>query len=84
MRIQVLYFAMLRDLCGCSEETIEVESGATIAHLSECLMEKFPPLSGHMNSIAWGLNFEYARLDAVLQEGDRVALLPPVSGGTDD
>jgi len=34
------------------------------------------------DSIAVAVNREYARLDTVLREGDEVALLPPVSGGS--
>jgi len=35
-----------------------------------------------MPSLAISVNREYAEVDRVLREGDEVALLPPVSGGS--
>nr|WP_232298866.1 MoaD/ThiS family protein [Granulicella tundricola] len=38
-------------------------------------------LGGMMGSIAVAVNREYAGMETVLNDGDEVALLPPVSGG---
>ena len=46
------------------------------------LKKRIPGLTKFANSIALSINYEYSSLDARLHDGDEVALLPPVSGGT--
>jgi molybdopterin converting factor subunit 1 len=79
--IKVLYFAALRDLFGCSDESMALAPGTTLAELAEILAQRAPALKGHLRSLAWGVNFEFAPLQTALKDGDEVALLPPVSGG---
>jgi molybdopterin synthase catalytic subunit len=58
-----------------------VPEGTTVAQLLERLGAK----AAHpvWSALAVAVNREYASGEAVLQEGDEVALLPPVSGGSD-
>ena len=78
-QIRVLAFGVLREPLG-SEFSIELEDGATVAHLLATLAARFPavPLKG----IAVSVNAEYAQASHGLRSGDEVGLLPPVSGGT--
>jgi molybdopterin synthase catalytic subunit len=76
MEVTVRLFAMLRERAGAREVTLELPDGARV---SDALAE--------LGSIAEGLplvmavNREYAPADHVLDEGDELALIPPVSGG---
>ena len=76
MEITVRLFAMLRERAGAREVTLELPDGARV---SDALAE--------LGSIAQGLplvmavNREYADEDQVLDPGDELALIPPVSGG---
>jgi molybdopterin converting factor subunit 1 len=83
MRVGVLYFAVLKDAFGREREQLELPAGTTVRSLLEALRER--EVSGVAQrlwgSIAVAVNQEYARMDAVLEDGDEVALLPPVSGG---
>lgn len=81
MNVKVLYFAGLRDFFGCSEESLQLAPGATLTELSELLTQRIPAFKGHLTSLAWGVNFEFAPIHTALKDGDEVALLPPVSGG---
>jgi molybdopterin synthase catalytic subunit len=82
MQVRVLFFGVLKDLLASSGESVMLPEGATVAELTERLR------SGATHPV-WGVlavavNREYASRSAVLRDGDEVALLPPVSGGTDD
>ena len=82
MTIQVLYFAALRDLAGKSQDTLALPAEArTIADLRAHLERALPALSGRLASIRWARNEVFVPLDTMLQEGDVVALIPPVAGG---
>ena len=83
MRVKVLFFGALRDMLGKTEETIDVPAGAQLSFLLDRYSEQAPKFKGLVRSVALSLNQEYASRNAALSDGDEVALLPPVSGGTD-
>lgn len=80
MTVEVLYFAVLRDLVGLSRELVETETG-TLAELLALLCKKHPPLVGRLESVRVAQNEAFASLDAPLSHGDVIALIPPVAGG---
>src|ERR1035441_9710629 len=77
MRVRVALFPGLRERAGCTELTLELPDGASVgdalARLSE-LTEGVP--------VVLAVNREYAHDGDILQAGDEVALIPPVSGGS--
>ena len=82
MRIQVLFFGMLRDLTGRSEESLELPDGARLETVFDHYASQFPRLREMASSIVLARNQEFARPDVLLGDGDEVALMPPVSGGS--
>jgi len=76
--IDVLFFAGLRDAVGESKVTVEA-TNITVEQLKEKLLESYdlPNLQQAMIAI----NEEYATDDAIVENGDVVAFIPPVSGG---
>jgi len=81
VRVTVKLFARLRDIAGTPELTRELAPGATIRAVWKGLAGEFPELAQYERSISSALNADYARMDAVVRDGDEVAFLPPVSGG---
>jgi molybdopterin synthase catalytic subunit len=81
MQVRVLFFGVLKDLLSSSGEALTVPEGTTVSQLLERLRAR----GGHpvWSALAVAVNQEYASGTAVLSEGDEVALLPPVSGGTE-
>ncbi len=80
MKIQILFFGILKDIVGKSLRELKIDSKTSIADLKPILLEKFNGLDEFSNfSIA--VNEEYVETDYVLQQNDIVALIPPVSGG---
>ena len=82
MRVQVLFFGMLRELIGCSSEEIEVAPGSRLETVFERYASQFPRLREMKGSIVLARNQEFAAPDVELEDGDEVALMPPVSGGS--
>jgi molybdopterin synthase catalytic subunit len=81
MQVRVLFFGVLKDLLSSSGEALTVPEGTTVTQLLERLRAR----AGHQvwSALAVAVNQEYASGATVLSEGDEVALLPPVSGGTE-
>jgi molybdopterin converting factor subunit 1 len=82
MQIRVLYFGVLKDLMGQSSTMMEVAEGSTVAELLVVHRGLAKAPESLWDSLAVAMNHEYARAGDLLKEGDEVALLPPVSGGT--
>lgn len=74
-------FARLCDIVGNNEIEREVPIGTTVRMLWDNLIADFPSLEAYDESLSSAVNAEYARMDVVLNDGDEVAFLPPVSGG---
>ena len=81
MRVQVLFFGVLKDIVGRAEDALELQDGATLADVLSHYEERVPKIREVLHSVALSVNQHYAGPGAVLGEGDEVALLPPVSGG---
>jgi len=77
MRVSVRLFAALREQAGARERTLDVPEGATVADVWPAL-----ELGEQPAGLLYALNREYADRTAPLSDGDEVALIPPVSGGS--
>jgi len=82
MRVRVLLFGVLKDIFQRSEDALELSSGATISDLLDHYRRLAPEQARFFQSLALAVNQQYASPAEVLHEGDEVALLPPVSGGS--
>jgi molybdopterin synthase catalytic subunit len=78
MEVTVRLFAMLRERAGAREVTLSLPDGARVSDALAALGDVAPPEL----PLVMAVNREYARDDRVLDPGDELALIPPVSGGS--
>jgi MoaE-MoaD fusion protein len=83
MRVKVLFFGMLKDIVGRSEEELETADGGRLDAVFEHYAARFPRIREMAGSIVLAKNHEFADAGAAVRDGDEIALLPPVSGGSD-
>jgi molybdopterin synthase catalytic subunit len=76
MRIDVKLFAGLRDRAGTGERELELSEDARVTDVWPAL-----GLGDEPDGLLYAVNKAYAPADRRLEEGDEVALIPPVSGG---
>ncbi|MGE0788994.1 MAG: molybdopterin converting factor subunit 1 [Sandaracinaceae bacterium] len=84
MRVRVLYFAVVRERLGLSEELVELEAPSDVRGLADVLTARHPTLAEWIPRIRFALNEELCDASAALRDGDVVALIPPVAGGAPD
>jgi molybdopterin converting factor subunit 1 len=82
MQIRVLFFGLLKDFADSSDQTVQLPEGATIESLFAHFVSRYPKLEGLADSIALARNQQFAQPGELLADGDEIAFLPPVSGGT--
>jgi MoaE-MoaD fusion protein len=83
MKAKVRLFARLSELAGTREAEVELGEGLTAGEVYQALGRRYPALSGLKGSIRYAVNGEYAAAARPVGDGDEVALIPPVSGGSD-
>lgn len=85
MKLEVLYFASLRERMGRTAETVDVPAEVTtVAALRDWLVARGEPWAsafGETTRVRAAVNQAMARDDAALSEGAEVAFFPPVTGG---
>jgi molybdopterin synthase catalytic subunit len=83
MRVRVLLFAGLREAVGEKQVELELPDHSSVADLLARLEREHAAFARYRGRVLVSLNEERAQADATLEEGDEVALLPPVSGGSE-
>ena len=75
---KILFFAHLKDAVG--EDSIRLDvSGKTVADVKELLAEKYQ--FQKFDTVMTAVNEEFSSDDDIIQPGDEIAFIPPVSGG---
>jgi molybdopterin synthase catalytic subunit len=82
MHVRVLFFGMLKELAGGPSDEADFPPGADLRAVFESYASRYPRLRELAGSIVVARNQEFAEISTLLAEGDEVAFLPPVSGGT--
>lgn len=83
MKLQVRYFASLREALGAAE-TVELPDGATVGTLRDALLARggvHAQVLARSRAVRCALNQTMADEAAPLAEGAEVAFFPPVTGG---
>lgn len=78
-RIQVQYFALLREHAGRSLEQVDTSAANAAALYAELQARHGFTLPDRLLRVA--VNDDFAAWDEPLRDGDRVAFIPPVAGG---
>ena len=84
MKVRVILFAIHREKLGQGQVDMELPLGATVADLLNGMASRFPEFVDLKDGLMVAVNTEYVDSQSVLNNGDEVALIPPVSGGNDD
>ena len=82
MRIEILYFAVLRERAGRDRETLELPDGADVAAARAAVAARHSAIESLLPRVQAAVNRTIAKDTTPLADGDEVALLPPVAGGS--
>jgi molybdopterin converting factor subunit 1 len=73
---------VIREIVGVREDTIDVADGISPLELLLAYRNNFPRLEEMLPSVAIAVNQKFASPDTPIADGDEIAFLPPVSGGS--
>ena len=80
MQIDILAFGITKDILGKTLVNIEIPEGSSVQQLKEKLIASYPKMQ-ELTSLLIAVNEEYGDEKQIIQAGDEIALIPPVSGG---
>jgi sulfur-carrier protein len=81
IQIQLKLFAVYQEALGLSEMQQQLPIGTTAIQALDQLISQHPDLAKWRSITRLGVNLNFVEPDTVLQDGDELVLIPPVSGG---
>lgn len=81
VKVKVVYLAQAREFAGTKEDEFTLTAPASVKHLFSRMVNAHPELRKIVSIIRPLVNGRLVPDDVQLNEGDRVAILPPAAGG---
>jgi molybdopterin synthase catalytic subunit len=82
MKVTVRLFAQQRQLVGWRQRAFDLPDGSPVSATWTRLVKEWPELAPGRSSVRFARNAVYADPDDLLADGDEVAIIPPVAGGS--
>lgn len=79
--VTVKLFAAYQEVYGVPELILELPPKTPVVDVLEKLISEHPELKQWRELTRFGINLEFVKPETLLQNGDEVVLIPPVSGG---
>ena len=83
MKLRVLYFAVFREKIGRDDDTLELGDGARVRDAIAALAARHDVIGRLAGRFRVAVNHDFVDDDRALADGDELALIPPVAGGSD-
>jgi molybdopterin synthase sulfur carrier subunit len=79
--VVVKLFAAYQEAYGMPELRLELPPKTSVAEICDRLIREHPELEQWRSLTRFGLNLQFVPPDTLVQTGDEVVMIPPVSGG---
>ncbi|MEI2577940.1 MoaD/ThiS family protein [Scytonema sp. PRP1] len=79
--VTVKLFAAYQEAYRVPELVLEFPQNTAVKEVRDRLITEHPELAQLRDITRFGVNLQFVEPDTILQDGDEVVLIPPVSGG---
>jgi molybdopterin converting factor small subunit len=81
MKVRAEFYSRLKEIIEAPALEMALAENATVNDLFEQLRESYPKLRDFEKSMLFGIGVEFVGRNHPLNEGDTIAIMPPVQGG---
>ena len=81
MKVRAEFYSRLKEIVDASAIELSLPKNASVNDLFEQLKTSYPKLRDFEKSVLFGIGVEFVDRNQPLNEGDTIALMPPVQGG---
>jgi molybdopterin converting factor small subunit len=81
MKVRAEFYSRLKEITEAPTLEMALPENATVNDLFEQLKENYPKLRDFEKSMLFGIGVEFVDRNHPLNEGDTIAIMPPVQGG---
>ena len=81
IKVRAAFYSGVKEIVDASVFELSLPKNATVNDLFERLKKGYPKLRDFEKSILFGIGVEFVDRTYVLNDGDVIAIMPPVQGG---
>jgi molybdopterin converting factor small subunit len=81
IKVRVEFYSRLKEIADASVLVLSLPEKATVNDLFEQLQKRYSQLRDFEKSTLFGIGVDFVDRDHRLNDGDTVAVMPPVQGG---
>ena len=81
IKVRAEFYSVVKEIVDASVFELPLPKNATVNDLFERLKKGYPKLRDFEKSILFGIGVEFVDRSYVLNDGDVIAIMPPVQGG---
>ena len=81
IKVRAELYSRLKEIVDASVLVLSLPEKATVEDLFEQLQKRYPQLRDFEKSVLFGIGVEFVDRNRSLNDGDIVAIMPPVQGG---
>ncbi|MGY6530476.1 MAG: MoaD/ThiS family protein [Cyanobacterium sp.] len=81
MRVKIKLFAIYQEVYQQSELTLDVCEKSAVRDILQQMITEKSALQPWVEITRFAVNLQFVSPDYILQDGDELAFIPPVSGG---
>jgi sulfur-carrier protein len=81
IKVKVKLFSIYQEVFETSELDLAIAKKTSVKDVLTLLIEQKPQLAKWQEVTRFGVNLQFVKPDTLLNDGDEVVLIPPVSGG---
>jgi molybdopterin converting factor small subunit len=81
IKVRAELYSGLKEIVDASVVELSLAKNATVNDLFEQLKKRYSELGDFDKSVLFGIGVEFVDRDRVLNDGDTIAIMPPVQGG---
>ena len=81
IKVRAEFYSVVKGIVDASAFELSLPNNATVNDLFEHLKKSYPRLRDFEKSILFGIGVEFVNRSYVLNDGDVIAIMPPLQGG---